>query len=95
MVIKSFKLDFINLNKSFTLNKKIIYKLKLLKGTYEFNLIYNRNNLTDIDSKKNLIKIHEISVKNTKYGGGYKCSPCENVLNYNIFLLFLKNIFFI
>ncbi len=72
-------IDFINMTKSFEVNTTIIFRHPLKKGSYEFNLLYNRENLKDPNSKKNLIRINEISVRNTKYGGGYKCNPCKNV----------------
>lgn len=62
------------------LNTKLKYENNYLKtGKYEFNLIYKRENLTDENAHKNLIKIHEISITNTKHGGGYSCNPCMNV----------------
>jgi len=73
--------DFLNLTKTFELNKPIKFRYPLKKGTYEFDLIYNRDNLKDPNANKNLIKIDEISVKNTKQGGGYRCNPCKNVNN--------------
>lgn len=76
-----------NLNKTFDLNKKQSYKLNLSQGKYEFNLVYSRNNLTDIMAKNNLIKIHEISIRNANAGGGYQCSACKNV-NIKFIIIF-------
>lgn len=67
------------MTKTYEINKSIIFQHRLKKGTYEFDLIYNRDNLIDPNANKNLIRINQIFVKNTKYGGGYKCNPCKNV----------------
>lgn len=75
------------MTKSYELNKTITFKHPLKKGAYEFNLLYNRDNLKDPNSNKNLIKINEISVKNTKHGGGTKCNPCKNVNQKTNFII--------